>query len=52
MVARVTLAEVDVVRQSLGRLVEVYKQSVMPAQHAQEAMRAVMSSPPRRARRW
>ena len=36
MVARVTLAEVDVVRQSLGPLVEFYKQSVMPAQHAQD----------------
>lgn len=36
MVARVTLAEVDVVRTSLDELIEVYKQSVMPAQHAQD----------------
>ena len=36
MVARVTLAEVDVVRQNLDRLVEFYRQSVMPAQHAQD----------------
>ena len=36
MVARVTLAKVDVVRQSLGRLVEFYRESVMPAQHAQD----------------
>src|SRR6476619_7316551 len=36
MIARVTLAEVDVVRQSLGALVEFYKQSVVPAQHAQD----------------
>jgi hypothetical protein len=36
MVARVTLAEVDVVRQSLGSLVELYRRSVMPAQHAQD----------------
>ena len=36
MVARVTLAEVDVVRQNLGSLVEFYRQSVMPAQQAQE----------------
>lgn len=36
MVARVTLAEVDVVRRSLDELVEFYKQSVLPAQHAQD----------------
>jgi hypothetical protein len=36
MVARVTLAEVDVVRTSLGELVEFYEQSVPPAQHAEE----------------
>ena len=36
MIARVTLAEVDVVRQNLERLVEFYRQSVMPAQHAQD----------------
>jgi heme-degrading monooxygenase HmoA len=36
MVARVTLAEVDVVRSSLSDLVEFYKQSVMPAQRAQD----------------
>jgi hypothetical protein len=36
MVARVTLAEVDVVRQSLGELVEFYKESVLPAQHARD----------------
>jgi len=36
MIARVTLAEVDVVRKSLGALVELYKQSVLPAQHAQD----------------
>lgn len=36
MVARVTLAEVDVVRRSLGELVEFYKESVVPAQHAQD----------------
>lgn len=36
MVARVTLAEVDVVRKSLHELVQFYKQSVLPAQHAQD----------------
>jgi len=36
MVARVTLAEVDVVRRSLADLVEFYKQSVMPAQRTQD----------------
>jgi heme-degrading monooxygenase HmoA len=36
MVARVTLAEVDVVRQGLDGLVEFYRQSVMPAQHEQD----------------
>lgn len=36
MVARVTLAEVDVVRKSLDELVEFYRQSVLPAQHAQD----------------
>ena len=36
MVARVTLAEVDVVRTSLDDLVEFYEQSVIPAQHAQD----------------
>ena len=36
MIARVTLAEVDVVRKSLGELVEFYKQSVIPMQHAQD----------------
>ena len=36
MVARVTLAEVDVVRRSLADLVEFYKQSVMPTQRAQD----------------
>jgi heme-degrading monooxygenase HmoA len=36
MVARVTLAEVDVVRQNLDRLVEFYRQSVMPEQRAQD----------------
>jgi hypothetical protein len=36
MVARVTLAEVDVVRKSLGALIEFYKDSVLPAQHAQD----------------
>jgi len=36
MMARVTLAEVDVVRQGLAGLVKFYEQSVMPAQHAQE----------------
>jgi heme-degrading monooxygenase HmoA len=36
MVARVTLAEVDVVRRSLAELVRFYEQSVMPAQRAQE----------------
>ena len=36
MVARVTLAEVDVVRRSLGELVEFYKESVVPAQRAQD----------------
>lgn len=36
MVARVTLAEVDVVRQNLDGLVEFYRQSVMPEQHAQD----------------
>ena len=36
MVARVTLAEVDVVRKNLDDLIEFYKQAVMPAQHAQD----------------
>jgi heme-degrading monooxygenase HmoA len=36
MVARVTLAEVDVVRRSLADLVEFYEQSVMPAQRTQD----------------
>ena len=36
MVARVTLAEVDVVRKNLEDLIEFYKQAVMPAQHAQD----------------
>ena len=36
MVARVTLAEVDVVRRSLDDLVEFYTQSVMPAQRARD----------------
>jgi heme-degrading monooxygenase HmoA len=36
MVARVTLAEVDVVRKDLDDLIEFYKQAVMPAQHAQD----------------
>ena len=36
MVARITLAEVDVVRKSLDELVEFYEQSVLPAQHAQD----------------
>ena len=36
MVARVTLAEVDVFRRSLDDLVEFYKQSVMSAQRSQD----------------
>jgi heme-degrading monooxygenase HmoA len=36
MVARVTLAEVDVVRKNLEDLIEFYRQAVMPAQHAQD----------------
>jgi hypothetical protein len=36
MVARVTLAEVDVVRRSLGDLIEFYEQSVLPAQRARD----------------
>lgn len=36
MVARVTLAEVDVVRQNLDRLVDFYRQSVLPSQHSQD----------------
>ena len=36
MVARVTLAEVDVVRRGLAELVKFYEQSVMPVQQAQE----------------
>jgi hypothetical protein len=36
MVARVTLAEVDVVRKSLSDLVEFYKEAVIPAQHARD----------------
>lgn len=35
MVARVTLAEIDVVRMSIRAAVELYKESVLPAQHAQ-----------------
>jgi heme-degrading monooxygenase HmoA len=36
MVARVTLAEVDLVRRSLADLVEFYKQSVIPTQRTQD----------------
>jgi heme-degrading monooxygenase HmoA len=36
MVARVTLAEVDVVRTNLDDLIEFYKHAVMPAQHEQD----------------
>lgn len=36
MIARVTLAEVDVVRTSIDDLVRVYRESVMPSQHAQD----------------
>jgi len=36
MVARVTLAEVDVVRQNLDRLVDFYRESVLPSQHSQD----------------
>lgn len=35
MVARVTLAEIDVVRMSIRTAVERYRDSVLPAQHAQ-----------------
>jgi quinol monooxygenase YgiN len=35
MVARVTLAEVDVVRMSLDAALELYRLSVIPALHAQ-----------------
>jgi hypothetical protein len=35
MVARVTLAEVDAVRMSLTRAVELYRDSVVPALHQQ-----------------
>lgn len=35
MVARVTLAEIDVVRMSIRAAVERYRESVLPAQHAQ-----------------
>lgn len=36
MVARVTLAEVDLVRTSLDAAITLYKESVLPAQHAQD----------------
>lgn len=35
MVARVTLAEIDVVRMSIGAAVARYRESVLPAQQAQ-----------------
>lgn len=36
MVARVTLAEIDVMRMSIETAVEMYERSVLPAQHEQE----------------
>jgi len=36
MVARVTLAEIDTMRTRLDEAVEVYRQSVLPAQRAQD----------------
>ena len=36
MVARVTLAEIDVMRMSLEHAVEIYERSVLPAQHEQD----------------
>lgn len=35
MVARVTLAEIDVMRMRIEDAVEIYERSVMPAQHEQ-----------------
>jgi heme-degrading monooxygenase HmoA len=35
MVARVTLAEIDVVRMSISSAVRLYRESVLPAQHDQ-----------------
>ncbi len=36
MVARVTLAEIDVVRMSIAAAVRLYEESVLPAQHEQQ----------------
>lgn len=36
MVARVTLAEIDVMRTSIENAVEFYERSVLPAQHEQD----------------
>jgi heme-degrading monooxygenase HmoA len=36
MVARVTLAEIDVMRMGLEDAVEIYSRSVIPAQHEQD----------------
>jgi heme-degrading monooxygenase HmoA len=36
MIARVTLAEVDAVRMSVARAVELFKDSVIPALHEQD----------------
>ena len=47
MVARVTLAEVDVVRASLASLVKLFEESVVPAQREQEGYRGcyVLTTP-------
>ncbi len=47
MVARVTLAEVDVVRMSVPAAVELYRESVLPALHEQPGYEGgyVLSTP-------
>lgn len=47
MVARVTLAEIDVVRMSVASAVELYRESVLAAQHEQPGYEGgyVLSTP-------
>lgn len=47
MVARVTLAEVDVVRMRLDAMIDLFKESVLPAQRAEPGYRGcyVLANP-------
>lgn len=51
MVARVTLADVDLVRTSLEAAIERYRELVVPAQHAQDGFEGgyVLTTPEGRA---